>query len=312
MSKPQEPSTPVAPVELFFDDIAELGRAIDWDIDFRQLDSVRPSISAQVVQSERLTAMRFAFSNAYHQRGFAPRSALTFGIPGEGPLDWYARGVDGDSVLNFNDAQGFDCVSPAGFSGITLSVSSEFIDRASTCLGIAAADSVVSASSAVVVGDRTVARRLRASLAGLIRSRTLEERDACEWEVVALLLAAAQRDAEPRARLLPAQRVRAISRAIDYIEAHPDGAVRVGEICDEIGVSWRTLDRAFRERFGVGPKAYVHRRRLTAVRAALTRQRGAVRVADVANAWGFWHMGQFARDYRRTFGELPSETAGQR
>ncbi|MFV2073945.1 MAG: helix-turn-helix domain-containing protein, partial [Thermoanaerobaculales bacterium] len=31
-------------------------------------------------------------------------------------------------------------------------------------------------------------------------------------------------------------------------------------------------------------------------------------VTDVANSWGFWHMGQFAADYRRQFGELPSET----
>jgi len=31
-------------------------------------------------------------------------------------------------------------------------------------------------------------------------------------------------------------------------------------------------------------------------------------VADVANRHGFWHMGQFAKDYRKTFGELPSET----
>ena len=30
--------------------------------------------------------------------------------------------------------------------------------------------------------------------------------------------------------------------------------------------------------------------------------------ANVAHRWGFWHMGQFARDYRRLFGELPSET----
>jgi transcriptional regulator GlxA family with amidase domain len=31
------------------------------------------------------------------------------------------------------------------------------------------------------------------------------------------------------------------------------------------------------------------------------------RGGDVANAWGFWHMGQFARNYKRQFGELPSE-----
>ena len=30
--------------------------------------------------------------------------------------------------------------------------------------------------------------------------------------------------------------------------------------------------------------------------------------ADSANNWGFWHMGQFAKDYRRLFGELPSKT----
>jgi hypothetical protein len=29
---------------------------------------------------------------------------------------------------------------------------------------------------------------------------------------------------------------------------------------------------------------------------------------DVANRWGFWHMGQFAADYKRQFGELPSAT----
>ena len=34
------------------------------------------------------------------------------------------------------------------------------------------------------------------------------------------------------------------------------------------------------------------------------------RVSDVVNDWGFWHMGQFAADYRKLFGELPSETLG--
>ena len=32
------------------------------------------------------------------------------------------------------------------------------------------------------------------------------------------------------------------------------------------------------------------------------------RITDVANNWDFWHMGQFAADYRKLFGELPSET----
>ncbi|MEO1130540.1 MAG: helix-turn-helix domain-containing protein, partial [Planctomycetota bacterium] len=41
---------------------------------------------------------------------------------------------------------------------------------------------------------------------------------------------------------------------------------------------------------------------------ALRSARSDVRIADVAGAHGFWHMGQFAADYRRMFGERPSET----
>jgi AraC family ethanolamine operon transcriptional activator len=32
------------------------------------------------------------------------------------------------------------------------------------------------------------------------------------------------------------------------------------------------------------------------------------KTADIANLVGFWHMGQFAKDYRKLFAELPSET----
>ncbi|WP_338353092.1 hypothetical protein [Thalassolituus oleivorans] len=31
-------------------------------------------------------------------------------------------------------------------------------------------------------------------------------------------------------------------------------------------------------------------------------------MAVVAANWGFWHPGQFAKDYKQLFGENPSET----
>ena len=39
---------------------------------------------------------------------------------------------------------------------------------------------------------------------------------------------------------------------------------------------------------------------------------GEVSVQDAAARWGFWHLGQFSRDYKRQFGELPSQTLKQR
>ena len=34
-------------------------------------------------------------------------------------------------------------------------------------------------------------------------------------------------------------------------------------------------------------------------------------IRDIANRYGFWHMGQFAADYKKLFGELPSKTLKQ-
>jgi AraC family ethanolamine operon transcriptional activator len=93
-----------------------------------------------------------------------------------------------------------------------------------------------------------------------------------------------------------------------YIEDHADDAPTVTDICRASGASYRTLNYAFNQRFGVSPKQYLQAVRLNSVRKDLRRigPRGAI--IDIANRWGFWHMGQFAADYRRQFGELPSAT----
>jgi AraC family ethanolamine operon transcriptional activator len=83
----------------------------------------------------------------------------------------------------------------------------------------------------------------------------------------------------------------------------------VAELSRLSGASDRTLRRGFRERFETSPKAYLQAQRLIGVRRRLRATGAEVPISDIANEWGFWHMGQFAADYRRQFSELPSETA---
>ena len=65
----------------------------------------------------------------------------------------------------------------------------------------------------------------------------------------------------------------------------------------------------FDERLGISPKAYVKAARLDRAHSALLQADGAqARVSDIAATVGFWHMSQFATDYRRKFGERSSDT----
>jgi AraC-like DNA-binding protein len=100
----------------------------------------------------------------------------------------------------------------------------------------------------------------------------------------------------------------AVRAALEYLEDTETLPLTVSELCSKTGVSAPTIYRAFREQFGVGPKRYIQIRRLNGVRQELLAKNSTASVTDIANYWGFWHMGQFAADYRRHFGELPSET----
>jgi AraC family ethanolamine operon transcriptional activator len=52
---------------------------------------------------------------------------------------------------------------------------------------------------------------------------------------------------------------------------------------------------------------YLRSLRLNAVRRELLAGT-CCRVQEVAARWGFWSLSQFAADYRRQFGERPSDT----
>ncbi len=131
--------------------------------------------------------------------------------------------------------------------------------------------------------------------------------DEIETEIPELLLQAVSRGTARTYRMPSLKRVKAVEEALALMREAEDPP-KVREICEFVGVSERTLRYAFLEQLGVSPKQYLKSVRLNGVRRDLQRRGPQVKVADIANCWGFWHMGQFAADYRHRFGELPSET----
>ncbi|MFZ5508537.1 MAG: helix-turn-helix domain-containing protein [Pseudomonadota bacterium] len=100
-----------------------------------------------------------------------------------------------------------------------------------------------------------------------------------------------------------------VSRAQEYMRAHVEEALTVEDLCRELGVSRRTLQYSFQEVLQLNPVSYLRAMRLNGVRRMLKAadpERDSVQ--DIAARWGFWHLSHFAADYRRMFGELPSET----
>lgn len=98
----------------------------------------------------------------------------------------------------------------------------------------------------------------------------------------------------------------------DYILRRRDEPVTVADLCRNFYVSRRTLQNAFHNVAGMSPVAYLRAIRLNGVRRMLrNHSSSAVSVQHAAAEWGFWHLSQFACDYKRMFGELPSDSLRQ-
>jgi AraC family ethanolamine operon transcriptional activator len=122
-------------------------------------------------------------------------------------------------------------------------------------------------------------------------------------------LVAPEREAEIRMPRSSRARQRIVVAADEYLRAHMDRPIYTEELCDALAVSASSLAEAFRAVFVISPHRFLKLRRLSMVRAALRSLEGpAPLVKSVALSHGFWHLGQFAQDYRATFGETPSET----
>src|SRR5262245_20351431 len=101
----------------------------------------------------------------------------------------------------------------------------------------------------------------------------------------------------------------AVTKVLAAISKQTDERFNLADLRRIAGVSERTLNDAFHEQLNLSPARFMKQYRLQGAHQELLRSAGTkVQVREVANKWGFWHMGQFAKDYRATFGELPSET----
>ena len=107
----------------------------------------------------------------------------------------------------------------------------------------------------------------------------------------------------------PGQYQRIVDRALRVTRRRTEEPVRIANICRAVGVSARTLLRAFRAVHGTTPYRYLCSQRLLEARRMLSSTTGKpATVTEVATRFGFVELGRFAVAYRSAFGECPSDT----
>ncbi|WP_094780498.1 helix-turn-helix domain-containing protein [Paraburkholderia ribeironis] len=261
-------------------------------------------------------------SHTLRQTCEVPKDAYWFGIPacraGAGLID--AQAIADDALAFRPGGIEFELLTSAAYEIFGVVVKGDILRRYAAQVERVDLADPVPAAEIVPIG---IARKKRlcaslrqlldegaasgTPLAALARANLQATVLASLFDVGAL--PAVKAAAGPVVKPAHARRQSIVAAARDYALAHRERAVSVPELCERLHVSRRTLQYCFQDVLDMAPATYLRAIRLNGARRDLSAaSREARSVQDVAAAWGFWHLSQFATDYRKLFGMRPSET----
>jgi AraC family ethanolamine operon transcriptional activator len=258
------------------------------------------------------------FTRAVVHSGKPPGGKITFAVRmSPTPALWQGQQFGLHELIMGEPGAEVDLVSRPDYGAATVSFPVALVEEAAERFGWTLPSRVSTSKLATIRHDQ--ARALRAAFNKLFDEavRRPFDRRAEVWalnkqeDLLRVLLQCTFNDLTLLKPANGGERARVLKAALAAIRDGSEDILAIGDLCQIAKASERTLHYAFTERFGIPPAHYMKVHRLNGARNDLCSE-PPTKVSDVANKWGFWHLGQFANDYEHLFGELPSDTLKRR
>jgi AraC family ethanolamine operon transcriptional activator len=310
---------PCSMAHIVSSDIDEQAASLrQWDQVYEQLTPGRFAGSLREVSFRGVQIFRETTNQSVHEAGTTRPGSRAIGVPLQmaGTALFGGEVVHVDALITLSGDDELDFYAPKGFDVLGLAVDEQVLAAYAASIEHRDIAKLFGGKHVLMppVGPLTDFRRLLLSMLASLDAnpealRFGQTQRMLEQSVLAGILAVTEEMDETSPKPPCESRLRVVDRARTYMGAHIDLPITVADLCLELGVSRRTLQYSFQEVLGLNPVRFLRALRLNGVRRDLrSGRRSAESVQGVAAKWGFWHLGHFVTDYKRMFGELPSET----
>ena len=295
-------------------DLQRIARGVNMDITPLAAGSVESDASQ--LQVRNVLASLITSNRRLRLKGAVRFLTVSFMSHASEPPTWHGMSSGSSDVLAANASETFDLVVPPGIAAYCISVVGDAEVTLRNLGGPVLADKLRDTVQPIAC-DSNALREIEAWLAeqfdgfgsdSEVRSGTALELEQQFIRRLAACMRASQ-SMSGNGGSTGTARTDVARRVEQHLLDHPTIPQTIDDLCRVAGTSRRTLEYAFRDYFGTSPKRFTKVLRLNAARSDLLRgDASSAKVVEIASGWGFTHMGQFSTDYRRMFGERPSET----
>lgn len=299
-----------------FEELAEQTRG--WTLDFLQLSATRGQCSVSQLACEAMLFSEARFGATFEQRGGPQQGMRGFALtaPGCSTLEWCANPVTSSSLIVFPADGEFSSVSKPGFHILSVALSTRLLEGVAEQVFQLPLRSILRDGRAVVQCRPDAISAVRTTLLQLGQDcnfpaatpRNIELPGQLAHEIARQVLRCLSGPKPSDDRRPPGVRAKALDACLDFLAGNDYSCTSVADLVVHSGVSQRTLEYAFLDRFQTTPQAYLKALRLREVHRELLRGDRSDSVAQIAARTGFRSNGQLANDYRRLYGEKPLAT----
>jgi len=243
------------------------------------------------------------------QRGSGIHGYTTFLLPGNMSQNfiWRKSRLKGNIIGILHGGMEHDSITLENFVGNPISIENNYLENLIHKLGCSEIIDFLGSNETITINEIS-ARRLHKIFSTCLEADPEYLEIRLNQLIVLLLRSLCESiDANKSKELRGINRMRIFSEARDFVHDHSENTILVTDLCTSLGVSERNLRYAFELSVGLSPKKYINHYRLNRVRSDL-KSGTFKKIIEVAHRYGYWHTGQFAADYLKLFGELPSKT----
>lgn len=284
-----------------------------WDADLAQLvpGQNESNLLSVTIKDFRYTYVSHTLKMLHNVVQVSPGVSFMIPLSNE-PVSFLDKLISSPVIFTTPMDQTSSFITPNNYSCVVITVSNQKIQdllesECSARLPLGTASSLYYPSPKQLTDLQvylTVIKRRFSTMEVFTSEELLWLKEFTDNEVLPLAISIMTSPDELASSLRPRVFRSALSTILDNLDSPPS----ITEIAETLGVTTRNIQYLFMKHLGMTPKAFITIARLNVARRRLRYSDfGHGKIAEVANGLGYWHMGNFSKEFKKLFHLSPGD-----
>ena len=286
----------------------------NWDLNFKLLSKGDFSSNMHMIYDTDFSVVRERLTGKLEQKGNTQKGLIVFGIPvNNTSFYWFDKKVTCSDLLIFPKENNFEVISDSNFEVYVVSINEKILFDTMKKEGIKKYVKKFDGKAQELFLSKEFSKRFT-NLLDYYLNTNLNNKKKNKALINSIIISLIEYLDSAKKQNLSLQKNKkdfALIKAIELINNQVNQLFSITQLCALVGVSERTLLSAFKEKYQVSPSEYIKAYRLNKVKQEIFNSKDKS-ISKIAGKYHFWHMGQFAKDFKKQFGVLPSEAKKKR